>query len=270
MGEAEPADARADDHDCELIHPSCSLVDDDGYRLAPAAQFVYGYVHEYNIWTAQSKNYGDHELVIETARRGRGRPRDLEKRRAILDAAGALFLERGIAATSIEAVAERASVSKMTVYSHFPDKPALLTAVFERNLKESVLPELAEDGGAPAMERLCEFGERLVGYLTQPEIVRTAAVMAAGAAEFPELAAAFYAAGPAAVLERVARFLEAVSEREGLRVPDPALAAEELVSAWLGVDQLKQSLGVSGPPSPEAISRRVRSATEAMLRGWKA
>lgn len=193
----------------------------------------------------------------------------MDKRRAILDAASELFLERGIAATSIEAVAERAGVSKMTVYSHFPDKPALLGAVFERELKDTVLPELSVAGRMSVHERLCDFGERLVGYLTRPEIVRAATVMAASAGEFPELAAAFYDAGPAAVLGQVAGFLEAVRESEGLFLPDPALAAEELVSAWLGVDQLKQSLGVSGPPSPDEIARRVRSATEAMLKGWK-
>jgi TetR/AcrR family transcriptional repressor of mexJK operon len=224
-------------------------------------------VHECNICTALSMKSADHKLAIGQARR-RGRPRDLLKRRAILNAAGGLFLDRGIPATSMEAVAERAGVSKMTLYSHFPDKSALLAAVFERTLKETVLPELTE-GGVPA-EQLIEFGERLVSYLTQPEIVRTASVMAASAVDFPELAAAFYAAGPAAVLARVAHCLEAVGEREGLHLPAPALAAEQLVAAWLGVDQLRQSLGVSGPPSAEAISSRVRSATQALLRGWKA
>jgi TetR/AcrR family transcriptional regulator, mexJK operon transcriptional repressor len=194
----------------------------------------------------------------------------MDKRRAILDAAGELFLERGIAATSMEAVAERACVSKMTVYSHFPHKPALLSAVFERQLKETVLPELSVAGSISVHERLSDFGERLVFYLTRPEIVRAVTVMAAGADKFPELAAAFYSAGPAVVLGRVAAFLEAMQKSEGLSLPDPALAAEELVSAWLGVDQLKQSLGLSGPPSPQAISSRVRSATAAMLKGWKA
>ncbi len=214
-------------------------------------------------------NSTDHDLASDGPRRGRGRPRDLEKRQAILDAAGALFLERGITATTMEAVAERASVSKMTLYSHFPDKPVLLMAVFERNLKSIVLPELPEISEAPALELLTDFGERLVAYLTRPEIVRTLRVMAVSADDFPDLAAAFYAAGPAAVLKEVARFLDAAREREGLSLPDADLAAEQLVAAWLGVDQLKQSLGVSGPPSPAAISRRVRSATETMLRGWR-
>ena len=76
----------------------------------------------------------DPTRTTSEARRGRGRPRDLLKREAILDAATTLFYERGIGATTMEAVAERASVSKMTVYSHFPDKAALLKASFERNI----------------------------------------------------------------------------------------------------------------------------------------
>ena len=71
-------------------------------------------------------------MSVERKRRGPGRPRDLAKLEAILDAAYALFLERGIAATTVDEVAERASVSKMTVYANFGDKPALLAAVLDR------------------------------------------------------------------------------------------------------------------------------------------
>src|SRR5579872_112635 len=96
-------------------------------------------------------------------RRGRGRPRDFAKREAILDAATALFYERGIAATTMEAVAERAGVSKMTVYASFPDKPALLRASFERNIRAMRLPDLADEADLPAsLEALNAFGERLI------------------------------------------------------------------------------------------------------------
>jgi len=202
--------------------------------------------------------------------RPRGRPRDLKKRRAILEAAGNLFLERGIAPTTMEAVAERASVSKMTLYSHFPDKPTLLAAVFERNLRAIELPELADGSGSSSEERLADFGERLTAFLLRPEIVRSGRVMAASSNEFPELAAAFYAAGPAVVLGKVARYLDAVKDRERLAFEDAELAAEQLVAAWLGVDQLKLSLGVSAEPSQAAVSRRVRTATRVMLKGWRA
>ena len=47
-------------------------------------------------------------MSVEPKRRGPGRPRDLAKLEAILDAAYELFLERGIAATTMGMVAERA------------------------------------------------------------------------------------------------------------------------------------------------------------------
>ena len=145
---------------------------------------------------------------MNEAQRGRGRPRDLLKRDAILDAATELFYERGFAATSMEAVAERAGVSKMTVYSHFPDKPALLEASFERNIGAIRLPELSDGADLPAsLETLVAFGERLVAFLTRPEIVKGGRLMAAAAADHPALAAAFFAAGPVTMTESVAKFL---------------------------------------------------------------
>src|SRR5437868_12962540 len=57
-----------------------------------------------------------------------GRPKDLEKRAAILEAAMALFPDRGYDGTSVEAIAQAAGVSKLTVYSHFADKETLFGA----------------------------------------------------------------------------------------------------------------------------------------------
>ena len=205
----------------------------------------------------------------ELIRRRRGRPRDLDKLQAILDAASALFLERGITATTMESVAERACVSKMTVYGHFRDKASLLSVVFERNIKAIRLPDLAV-GPDPtsSLAQLAEFGKRLVSFLTRPEIVRTASVMAACADENPRLAAALYAAGPGTMLKKVAGFLKSLAERGILSIDDPELAAEQLIVSWLGMSHLRQNLGVAGPPSADAIARRVRYATDTMLRAW--
>lgn len=52
-----------------------------------------------------------------------------ETRRAIIDAAFAVFQERGYAGASIREVAERASVSQQTVYNAFGDKAGLLLGV---------------------------------------------------------------------------------------------------------------------------------------------
>jgi AcrR family transcriptional regulator len=54
--------------------------------------------------------------------------RQAETRQRIIESAVALHLERGPAQTSINAIAERAGVNRVTVYRHFPDARTLLEA----------------------------------------------------------------------------------------------------------------------------------------------
>lgn len=54
--------------------------------------------------------------------------RQEQTRQRIIESAVALHLERGPAQTSINAIAERAGVNRVTVYRHFPDARTLLEA----------------------------------------------------------------------------------------------------------------------------------------------
>jgi len=67
--------------------------------------------------------------AIEPANR-RGRPRSPETSAAILDSAYALMASAGLAAASIDAIARRSNVSKMTVYKWWPSRDALLVDAF--------------------------------------------------------------------------------------------------------------------------------------------
>ena len=55
----------------------------------------------------------------------RGRPRSEKARQATLDAAAELLLLRGLGAVSMDAVAEKAGVSKATIYRWWPSKQML-------------------------------------------------------------------------------------------------------------------------------------------------
>src|SRR5689334_14892005 len=78
--------------------------------------------------------------------RGRGhggRPSRLESERLsarILDVATALFLGHGFGATSIEAVARRAGISKRTFYHRFRSKEVLFEAVVRRLIEQWTPP----------------------------------------------------------------------------------------------------------------------------------
>jgi AcrR family transcriptional regulator len=57
------------------------------------------------------------------------RPRSKRAHEQVLNAALKLFAERGIDATSMDAIAETSKVSKATIYKHWPDKDALCLEV---------------------------------------------------------------------------------------------------------------------------------------------
>src|SRR5665213_4442845 len=57
------------------------------------------------------------------------RTRSVEAHKKVIDAAVALFADRGIDATSMDAIADRSGVSKATIYKHWPDKDALALEV---------------------------------------------------------------------------------------------------------------------------------------------
>lgn len=78
----------------------------------------------------------------------------------------------------------------------------------------------------------------------------------------------FYAAGPEKMLNNVTGFLRSLGEQKLVVIEEPELAAEQLIAAWLGLSQLRQSLGVAKPPSAEAIWHRVRRVTKEMMRAW--
>lgn len=73
-----------------------------------------------------------------TETRGRGRPRDPAADAAILRAAFDLFIERGVDGASIEQIAKRAGVGKLTVYRRWSTKEDLLA----RAISELVAPEV--------------------------------------------------------------------------------------------------------------------------------
>jgi AcrR family transcriptional regulator len=73
-----------------------------------------------------------------TVTRSRGRPRDPAADDAILRAGLDLFIERGIEGASIEQIAKRAGVGKLTVYRRWPTKEELIAAAIETLVADEV------------------------------------------------------------------------------------------------------------------------------------
>jgi AcrR family transcriptional regulator len=85
-------------------------------------------------------------------------------RERLLAAALAAFTEHGSDDTSLEEIARRAGVGIGTLYRHFPNRQALLEALYVNEVDE-VCRSAAEFEGTDAWEALSGWFERLIGYL---------------------------------------------------------------------------------------------------------
>jgi AcrR family transcriptional regulator len=112
-------------------------------------------------------------------------------RAAVLDAAAALFRERGVEAVSMDAVAAAAGVGKGTLFRRFGDKAGLAVALLdqqERVLQEAILfgpPPLGPGPAgveAPASDRLRAFVAAYLEYLlAHLDLVRISETASPGA-----------------------------------------------------------------------------------------
>lgn len=107
-------------------------------------------------------------------------------RQRVLEAAAALFAERGVAAVSMDDVVAAAGVGKGTLYRSFGDKSGLAAALLderERRLQAGILhgpPPLGP--GAPASSRLEAFVRAYLAYVAENlELVWMSQAATAGA-----------------------------------------------------------------------------------------
>jgi AcrR family transcriptional regulator len=86
-------------------------------------------------------------------------PRQNSRRQLVLDAAAALFAERGYHGTSIRDIAARASMTPAAIYSHFASKSELLVAVYEEGvgrIAAAVDAALEKHSGPGRLRAACE------------------------------------------------------------------------------------------------------------------
>ncbi|TMR98795.1 TetR/AcrR family transcriptional regulator [Nonomuraea basaltis] len=113
-----------------------------------------------------------------------GRPRDPGNDAAILDAALDLLIERGAAGTSIEAVAQRAGVAKLTVYRRWRAKDDLLMAALEH----ARAPDM---DAAPAGQSIDELISSIAELLSRPRFRVLMARVIGASVDYPKLVTAY-------------------------------------------------------------------------------
>ena len=193
-------------------------------------------------------------------KRAAGRPRDHDKARAILDAGWSLFLERGVEATSIEAIAGRAGVSKVTLYTHYPDRTALFKAAVLREMEriEQAQGLHVMDPAMPTEDQLIAFGQGIMSFLASKPAIDFYSAVAGELRRHEALARAFFDLGPGRTHANLAALLEAGMRRGDLVELDPDRAAEELFGLWQGFTNFQFSLGIDVVVIRDDLDQRVQ------------
>ena len=120
--------------------------------------------------------------------RGRGRPRSERAQKAILAAAIELLLEQGLHAMSMDAVAERAGVSKATIYRWWPSKELLALDALATEWQVTA-PDTTRDTGSLRGDLLARLRPWLRQLRDKPygRVVAGLVATAQADAEFAEL-----------------------------------------------------------------------------------
>lgn len=200
----------------------------------------------------------------------RGRPRDLDKHLAVLQAAQELFSRDGLEGTSMEAIARRAGVSKVTLYNHFGDKDTLFGQAVAQVCRNH-MPE-AHYAFAPGHDLRARFlliAEGFFDLVIGPVSMDLCRLMAGNPERHRKLSALFWQAGPEKVIALLAGMLSAVDQTGELRVADPVMAASQFFCLIKGHYHLQLLVGAADRIEAAERRRHLESAVDVFLAAYR-
>lgn len=205
----------------------------------------------------------------EGAARRKVRCSPSERRQALLDAARAVFLEKGYANATIDAVVERAGGSKATVYSVFENKEGLFAALVAEAAEE--LSELVKtyplDGRID--DALRDFGRHYLEILTRPERLALFRLVLGECGRVPEVGDIFYRTGPYLIFQRVADLLRSAAARGQIVVSDVERTTHLFIDGLRGHMHMEVLLNPTRRPTSKEIERHVDFVVENFMRACR-
>lgn len=183
----------------------------------------------------------------------RGRPRDPERLRRIVEAAHSHFNAHGLERASVDAIAADAGVSKMTIYSHFASKEGLFEAVI-RDRTDRVMGGVA---GVEALDptqpqkALLAVGEQFLTLAREEGALGQFRSLYGAAGSQPEACQAFYRQGADRLIGDLATYLRRVDAQGTLNIRHPRRAADLFLSMFLGDGHIRGLLKLDMPDARE-------------------
>ncbi|WP_133000452.1 TetR/AcrR family transcriptional regulator [Luteimonas arsenica] len=197
-----------------------------------------------------------------------GRPKDLAKRASILEAAKCMFLAHGFEGVSMDQIAARAGVSKLTVYSHFGDKEALFVEAVEHYCDEQVPAALFTPAPEqPLRPRLLGIARAVHALIASPEAVSAFRLMCTPVPVGSQLPDMFWNAGAGHLQAGFAALLERRTAAGELAVDDFARAAGQFFALLKGDLHPRLLMGCGAPPGYDAEAH-IAATVDMFLRAY--
>lgn len=200
---------------------------------------------------------------------GPGRPKDLGKRAAILATAKQLFTKQSYSGVSMDQIAAKAGVSKLTVYSHFGDKETLFSEAIRARCEEMLPSELfvqVLDG--PLREQLLTIGRAFFALVTSHESIDTYRMMLTAGQGDMLMREMFWKVGPQRTLDALAELLQRHVEQGGLEINDLPRAASQFYSLIKGELHPMMMCGLCKRPSSEEVDAHIQATADFFLRAY--
>lgn len=198
-------------------------------------------------------------------------PRIERSRALILDAAMDEFAARGYVGASVGDVAERAGVSKKTVYNVIGDKQQLFRAVVGQAIVTAEDFSIRTAGSLAQISDVEPYLRDAVvamarTILTGP-VIRLRRLLIGEVDRFPEFADEYYTRAPGRVMRTLAQTLRRLAALGRLDVTDAELAAEQLAFLAVGAGMDRALFRPTGHPAEniEAIEARAGAGFDAFL-----
>lgn len=191
----------------------------------------------------------------------------LDRTRAILEAALAVFAEQGFAGASMEAVAARAGITKPTLYQYFPSKDALFQAMMAGK-GAGMLDALVHPTGQGMVPDLLAFARRYAATVLDPPMLALARLVIGEVQRFPEIGRLYQAAGPDQLFAGIVAYLDAQRAAGRLAFDDAAMAAEDFWGLILSGPRTRALHRPDAPPTPAEVERAIRNGLGVFLRAY--
>ncbi len=196
-----------------------------------------------------------------------GRPKDLSKGAAILEAAKKLFVEQGFDGVSMDQIAAAAGVSKLTVYSHYGDKESLFSAAIGAKCEELLGDELfAPDPNKPLQEQLLSIARAFFALITSEDAVAIHRVVSTQPPP-AKLGQLYWEAGPRRVQLGFESFLREQVRLGALDLPDVHRAASQFFCLLKGELHAQMLCGVSQPEAQD-VEGHLQATVDMFLRAY--